>query len=551
MKMPFLKFIIILFISGILMGISFPYSFGLFPLAFIGLVPLFLFNSEVNKVRKFKGLKRFLGNYIYFLTYNITTTWWIYNASPDGAYMAFLFNSFLMTLPFFLYGYITKYLGDFKGLVAFVTLWLAFEHVHYVWDLSWPWLSFGNIFGNHPMLIQWYEYLGSGGGTLWVLLVNLFIFIAVRNVWIKKEKIKIQTPYFMLVSILIIVPILISVVRFYTYTEKENPVNVVIVQPNIHPWANKTSFDGFAGEKFTTPTSLQLDKMLALSNKSIDDKTDVIICPETAISSPIEESSMENLGAIIKLKEFSEKHYNIPFLIGADTYGEFHEFRPFPAIQRGANYFLENYNTALLIDGNNPIDVYHKSKLVLGAEKVPFVDVFPFMAKLSVDLGGTNGILVANKYPKVFNAKGIKYAPLICYESVYGEFVAQFTLKGAEILTVITNDGWWGDTPGYKQHKMLSQIRAIENRRSLARSANTGISCAINQKGEVIKELPWDVAGTIKTTLNRNDKITFFTLYGDVVGRVSEFVVLGLLLYAFVTMLKFKKATIQDFIDKK
>jgi len=550
MKLSLLKFIFILLLSGVLMGISFPYSFGLFPLAFVSLVPLFLFNSEINKVERYRGLKRFVGNYIYFLAYNITTTWWIYNASPEGAYMAFLFNSFLMTLPFFLYGYITKYLGDFKGLVAFVTLWLAFEHIHHIWDLSWPWLSFGNILGNHPMLIQWYEYLGTGGGTLWILLVNLFIFIAVRNVWIKDEKIKIQTPYFLLIGLIVIVPTLISVIRFNTYQEKNNPVNVLIVQPNIHPWANKTSFDGFAGEKFTTPTSLQLDKMLTLAKKKISEQTDVIICPETAISSPMEESSMENLGAIIKLKEFSEKNYNIPFLIGADTYGVFEDFRPFPAIQRGKYNFLENYNTALLIDANNPMDVYHKSKLVLGAEKVPFVDILPFMAKLSVDLGGTNGILVANKYPKVFSAKGIKYAPLICYESVYGEFVAQFVLKGAEILTVITNDGWWGDTPGYKQHKMLSQIRAIENRRSVARSANTGISCAINQKGEIIDALPWDKAGAISATLNKNDSITFFTLYGDVVGRVSEFVVLGLLLYAFVTMLKFKKATIKDFIEK-
>ncbi len=551
MEMSFLKFLIVLLVSGILMGFSFPYSFGIYPLAFISLVPLFLFNSEINKLSRFKGSKRFIGNYIFFLAYNITTTWWIYNASAEGAYMAFFFNSFLMTLPFFLYGYITKYLGDFKGLVAFVCLWLAFEHVHHVWDLSWPWLTLGNLMGNHPMLIQWYEYFGTGGGTLWILLVNLFIFIVVRNVWIKNEKLKIQTPFFVLIGLIIFVPVLLSVYRFYTYTEKENPVNVVIVQPNIHPWANKTSFDGYAGEKFTTPTSLQLDKMLMLAKKSINEQTDVIICPETAISSSMEEGGMENLGAIIKLKEFSDAHNNIPFIIGADTYGEFNEFRPFPAIQRGKDYFLENYNTALLIDANNPIDIYHKSKLVLGAEKVPFVNWLPFMAKLSVDLGGTNGILVANKYPKVFKAKGVKYAPLICYESVYGEFVAQFVLKGAEILTVITNDGWWGDTPGYKQHKMLSQIRAIETRRSVARSANTGISCVINQKGEVIDFLPWDVQETISATLNKNNTITFFTLYGDVIGRISEFIVLGLLLYAFVTMLKFKKATIKDFIDKR
>jgi apolipoprotein N-acyltransferase len=550
MKITYYQFILILLISGLFLGLSFPYISGFYPLAFISLVPLFLFNYEMNKVTKLRWLKRFFGNYLFFLTYNIVTTWWIYNASSEGAYMAFLANSFLMSLPFFLYGYIFKYLGDFKGLVAFVTLWLAFEHVHHIWDLSWPWLAFGNILGHQPWLIQWYEYSGMEGGTLWILLVNLFIFIIIRNLFIKGEKLKIQTPYIVLVFILIIIPALSSIIIFNTYKEKDNPVNVVIVQPNIHPWANKTNFDGFAGEKFTTPTSIQVDKILNLVSKSIDKNTDIIIAPETAITSPAEEKSLAYTGAIIKIKTFIKNHYNVPFIIGADTYGEFNTERPFPAMRRSENFWVENYNTALLIDAYDKIDIYHKSKLVLGAEKVPFVDIFPFMAKLSVDLGGTNGILVANETPKVFEAGGITYAPLICYESVYGDFVTEFVKNGANILTVITNDGWWGDTPGYKQHKMLSQIRAIENRRSVARSANTGISCAINQKGEVIASLPWDEAGTIKTTLNINKNLTFFSQYGDVIGRISEFIVLGLILYAFTSMLKNKKLTINDFIEK-
>lgn len=540
MKIAYLRFLVLLLISGILLGLSFPYSGSLTWFAFVALVPLFLFNSEINKVYKLKGLKRFLGNYLYFFLFNLVSTWWIYNASPDGAYMALIFNTFLMTLPFFIYGYISKHLGDFKGFVGLVTVWLAFENLHHFWDLSWPWLTFGNMLGQYPSLIQWYEFSGTAGGSLWILLVNLFIFIIIRNTWIKNESFKIQTPFVYLIGLILILPISISLIWFYNYTEKEDPVNIVIVQPNIHPWANKTNFDGFAGEKFTTPTTLQIDKMLKIAEAEINDQTDLILCPETAISSPMEEKSLEYMGTVMKIINFSQNHDNIPFLIGADTYGIFDSVRPFPAVRQGPKY-IENYNTALLIDDNNPIDIYHKSKLVLGAEKVPFVDWFPFMAKLSVDLGGTNGILVANKFPKVFEAKGVKYAPLICYESVYGEFASEFALNGADIITVITNDGWWGDTPGYKQHQMLSQIRAIETRRSIARSANTGISCAINQKGEVIESLGWDKAGAINATLNKNQTITFFTKFGDVIGRISQFIVLGLLLYAFTTMLKFKK----------
>ena len=538
MRISFGKFLGLLFISAIIMGISFPYTGGIIPFAFVGLVPLILFNSEINKTARFKGLKRFAGNYLYFLIYNIVVTWWIYNADPIGGYMAFFFNSFLMTIPFFMYGFIHKHLGEFKGLVGFVVLWLSFEHIDHVWDLSWPWISFGNILGDSPMLIQWYEYSGMEGGTLWILLTNVFIFLIVRNVWIRKEKWTIQTPILLLITLTIVIPIVSSLFIFYRYEEKIDPVNVVVVQPNIHPWVKGTNMPG---EKWTTPTSKQLDKILDLAKRKITDSTDVIIAPETAISAYSDEASLEFLGSTFKLKNFSETHHNIPFIIGADTYAMFDQPRPFPA-QLSGNQWKENYNTALLLDANNPIDIYHKSKLVLGAEKLPFVDVFPFMAKLSVSLGGTAGMLVANESAKNFEAKGVKYAPLICYESVYGEFVSNFTAKGAEILCVITNDGWWHDSPGYKQHKMMSQIRAIENRRSVARSANTGISCVINQKGEVVDYLGWDEAGAISATLNRNTEITFFVIYGDLIGRVSMFIVIGLLLYAITTKLKEIKA---------
>jgi apolipoprotein N-acyltransferase len=537
MHISFLKFIGLLIISALIMGLSFPFMGGVLPFAFIGFAPFILFNSEINKVKKFRGLKRFIGNYVYFLVYNIFTTWWIYNSSPEGGYMAFTFHSFLMTIPLFIYGFVHKHLGETKGFIALVVFWISFEHIDHVWDLSWPWLSFGNILGDSPHLIQWYEYSGIEGGTLWILLVNLFVFLIIRNIWVNKEKWKLQTPLVLLVGLTVSLPILSSLFMFYTYEEKIDPVNVVIVQPNIHPWYNSQT--GIAGEKFTTPTSQQLDKILGLAESKLSASTDLIVCPETAISSESEEHSLDYLGSVMKLRHFSEDNFNIPFLIGADTYGMFSEKRPYPAQKRG-NYWIENYNTALLIDANNPIDIYHKSKLVLGAEKLPFVDIFPFMAKLSVDLGGTNGILVANDEAKNFDAKGVKYAPLICYESVYGEFVSNFTAKGAEILCVITNDGWWHNSPGHKQHNMLSQIRAIENRRSIARSANTGISCVINQKGEIITRLDWDKEGAISATLNRNTDITFFVIYGDLLGRVSIFMALGLLLYSFVTMLKYR-----------
>ncbi len=530
MEISYIRYLGVLIISGILMGLSFPYSAGIFPLIFIGLVPLIFFNVSINKVKRFRFLKHFLGNYLYMIMVNVVATWWIKNASAEGAIMAFFSNSILMSIPFFFFGFFTRVLGESKGLIGLVSAWISFELVHHHWDLSWPWLSFGNTFGNHPALIQWYEYSGILGGTLWVLLVNIIVYIIIRNVYHLKETIKIQTPLFYFLGFAVCFPIISSLVIYYTYQEKEDPVSIVVVQPNMDPWT----------KKFTTPVTEQLDIMLKEAEGKISQSTDFVLFPETAIASFMDEKALDYMGSIFKLRNFSAAHENLPLFIGADTYGLFEEKRPYPARKRGEKWF-ENYNTALVFDGDNPIDIYHKSKLVLGAEKMPFVDIFPFIGEWAVSLGGTSSILVGNSEPKVLTPSGVKCAPLICYESVYGEFVTDFTKIGAELICVITNDGWWGDTPGYKQHLTFSQIRAIENRRAVARSANTGISCFIDQKGDIIQSLDWDVQGAISSTVNKNNELTFYVRYGDLIGRIGAFLFLGVFLMSITNHFKSKK----------
>jgi len=537
MPMTYTKFLLVAIISGLFLGLSFPHSIGVFPLACIALVPIIYFNVWINSTIKRRFFKRFLGNYIFMLVFNLTATWWIKNASLEGSLMAFLANSILMTLPFFFFGFFTRILGDFKGLIGLVVTWLSFEYIHHYWDLSWPWLSLGNIFGNQPKLIQWYEYSGILGGSLWILLVNIVVYIIFRNLFLRKEILKFQTPNFYLLVGVIFAPIISSLIIFFNYDEQKDPIEIAIIQPNYNPW--NADFSA-AGPKFSTPVTTQLDVMLGLAKEKMTDSTDFILFPETALASFIDESLLDNMGSIHKLRKFSGENQNIPLLIGADTYKFFDEKRAYPAQEKKGRWF-ENYNTALLLDSRNPIDIYHKSKLVLGAEKMPFVDIFPIIGEWSVGLGGTSSILVANTESHVFKPRGIVAAPLICYESVYGEFVTEFTKRGAEVICVITNDGWWGDTPGYKQHLMFSQIRAIENRRPVLRSANTGVSCYINQKGEIIESLNWNIRGAILAKVNKNQAITFYVKYGNLIGRVSSFLFLGILLMAISNKIRFGK----------
>lgn len=514
-------------LGGLLLGISFPFTGGVFPLAFIAFVPLLIANFQISKAEKGKFFLRLGVNYLYFVIYNLITTWWIYNASEGGMYMAVLANSVLMCLPFFFAGYIAKHLGENKGLFGFLVLWLTFEYLHFYWELSWPWLNLGHVIGDSPKLMQWYEYSGVTGGSLWIMLINIFVFIILRNVFFKSETVKIQTPNVLFTSLALIIPVCSSLYIYYGYEEVKDPVNITIAQPNIESHFSK----------FLLPSQIQLNKLLMGIDKLVSEDTDLILAPETAMPYPIKEDQLKYHPDLLLLKNFIDTNHQVPMLIGADTYELFDE-KISTACAPYGNMFIENYNTALLIQSNVPLETYHKAKLVLGGEKIPFIANIPALQKYSIELGGTSGMLGVGAEPKIFEAKGVFYAPLICYESVYGDYVAMFVRKGATILTVITNDGWWGDTPGYHQHRMFSQIRAIENRRSVARSANTGISCFIDQRGDVVKEIGWNEYGGIQAEINQNSEITTFTKYGDIIGRISCYLTLAILLYAFVEKMK-------------
>ena len=386
----------------------------------------------------------------------------------------------------------------------------------------------GHVFGSSPKLIQWYEYSGVSGGTFWVLLVNIAIYLLIRNVYFKKETWKVQTPILIFFVLSLILPISSSLLIYYNYEEEVDPVDIVVVQPNVEAHS----------EKFVIPVWMQLDKMFKAAEAEVDDQTDLVVCPETAIPWPKDERTLESHEHILMVKNFIQTHDNIPWMIGADTYEIFSEWRSSASQPISNGMWAENYNTALMLYGDMPMMSYHKSKLVLGGEKLPFVDMFPFLAEYSVELGGTSGLLGVGKEPKNLIAKGVEYAPLICYESVYGDYVASFVRKGAEVLCVITNDGWWRDTPGYKQHRMFSQIRAIENRRSVARSANTGISCFIDQRGEIISELGWNEYGVLHEQINKSTYVSTFTKYGSILGRIACYLAIAMLLYGFVTRLK-------------
>lgn len=523
-------------LSGVLLGLAWPAIGGFAPFLFIGLVPLlfveeFIYRSEKGSIFGFAFLS--------FLIWNALSTWWIYCVSEGFATKILvvgatvLLNSCFMAIIFTLFHFTKRKIGEREGYISLILYWLGFEYLHHHWELTWTWLMLGNGFANYTKWIQWYEYTGGGGGALWILVTNVIFFLLIREGLSYKKSIRENKKLIGILSSLIVIPILISQLIYDNYKEVYDPVNVVVVQPNIDPYGEK--YRGLSYKE-------QLDKLLQLAVSATDSTTRYVVAPETALTENIWENELEQTYSINVLRTFTRQYPSLKFVVGMSSYKM---FLPGEELSKTARQFHDGsgwydaYNSAMQIDNTDQIQIYHKSKLVQGVEFMPYATALKFLEKFALDLGGTTGSLGTQDEPSVFVSPGdtFKIAPVICYESTYGEYVGEYIRKGASLIFVMTNDGWWDDTPGHKQHLAYARLRAIETRRSIARAANTGISCFINQRGDILQPTDWWKPAVIKGTLNANSELTFYTKYGDYIGRIASFLAVLLLVYAIARSL--------------
>lgn len=537
---PWLLFVGLPLLSGLLMWSSWPPLPTALPV-FIGLVPLFLADEAISaRFRKFTGLKVWLAVYLGLLVWNVSTTWWVANASLIGGIFACMANPALMSVPFMAARRIRIRFGEQAGYLAFVSFWMSFEFIHLRWELTWPWLTLGNVFAAKYQWVQWYSYTGAFGGTFWVLLVNLLILsICKRTLYPERypphRRVGNLISGIALVLLCIMIPIGISLWQYAHYEDKGDPVQVTVLQPNFDPYT----------EKFTVPYRLQMDKMLEWSFKRVDDSTDFLLWPETAIQDDIWLDRLQTERPVRDIQKAIDSFPGLTCIIGINGFERFRNAdeatataRKYILNQQGPGVpdtlLFDVYNTALALNHNGPVGYYHKSKLVPGVERMPYPEQLAWLNRLTIDLGGISGSLGIQKERTVFfNAQNVGVAPVICYESVFGEYVSDYVKKGAGIIGIITNDGWWGDTDGYKQHCMYASLRSIETRRSLARSANTGISCFIDQKGNITQATDWRTDAVITASLPVNTDLTFYTEHGDFLARIALWMSAAILIVAW------------------
>lgn len=516
-------------LSGLLLILSFPFTGSFTPFVFFGLVPLFMLRKQHLETQQ-KPWKLAPWVYLTFLIWNLGTTWWVANASFSGACLAIGVNALLMTLTFGVWSWLHRKINKNYSYWLLIPIWLLFEFGHHRWDLSWPWLTFGNYFSVRTGWVQWYEWTGTLGGSAWVLLVNLLVF-RLYNVY--RDVPKRNRNIFSIIGVLLL-PIVTSQVlqMFALISLQPKQLQAVVVQPNIDPYTEKFAASA-SNEAFA-------DSLINLANRHVTSQTDLVIAPETALPLSFLEDKLGTFAFGQQLQNQVAQWPKASLLIGASTVKLFDRKQsvastPIP----NENRWYESYNSSMLLTKNDAPQYVHKSKLVPGVELVPFSAYLPFLSAIAIENGGTSGTLGVEKAPKILaisrivgNEKSIQktdLAPIICYESIYGDFVRQQVQKGAQLLCVITNDGWWGDTPGYKQHFSFARLRAIETRRWVLRSANTGTSGSIDPSGKIIKKTAyWTKAAFSQTVQLRSDK-TFYSKYGDWPAGLS----LSWILYVF------------------
>ena len=542
-----MKYIILAAISALLFSVSWP-TYGVPFFIFFAFVPLLLMEQEISKFSKIKrkGWAVFGLSYFTFFIWNLVTTGWLYYAkNPDGSNAIFavvfpvVVNSLLMSTAFQLYHWYKKVRGTYFGLVFFVAIWLSFERFHLSWEFTWPWLNLGNVFSEYPKVIQWYDTIGATGGSFWILLINVFTFYTIR-IWeagrIRKDLIKNVA----IISALIFIPIFISIYKYNSFQEKPvGNVNVVLLQPELDPYNEKYSKD-----------SLQiLDELLTLAEQNSKGKIDFFIAPETAFPGrgSLSEKGFNKSISINIAKEFLTKHPQSILLTGASThkflFNESETENYSVKIQEGV--WVNSYNSALQIIPNRNVEVYHKGKLVPGVEIFPYIRFLkPFLGDAMLDFGGATSSLGIDKERKVFvnQFNKAKVAPIICYESIYGEFVTNYVKNGANLLAIMTNDSWWDNSEGHRQLLSYARLRAIETRREIVRAANSGISAHINARGDIVEDTFYGDQTALAVTANLLEEKSIYTKTGDLISRIAIFVLGFLLIYHFGEKIASKKS---------
>ena len=513
-------------LTGVLLGVSFPtYPFiRLELLAWLALVPLLLSLRNVERAGEL-----FRRVYISMLLFCLISLWWVTLATLPGGLLTILAQAFFLTVPLLFFYAIKKMAGFHFALFSLPFLWVAWEWAYMQQDLSLGWLTLGNSQANLNLMIQYADLTGVWGISFWLVWFNVLMVLALTGS--RKDAFRSVA----IMALMILAPLLYasSVMPRESSSAAENrQLRVTLVQPDIDPhqkWLHNNSADIM--ERYYTMTGRAVR----------ENRPDLVMWPETAIPFYILDHAYAD---DLQTLRSSLRGWNAALLTG------FSDIIYYPAApqtdtghsgnnDRSMNRFFDTYNASMLLEpGNGTPQIYRKMRLVPFAERVPYVDYFPWLGHLTFSLVGLNGwgkgsdTTIMQLHSPRYGT--VKIANIICYESIFPGLVTEFVRKGAEVLTLVTNDGWYATSYGPYQHLAIGTLRCIENRRAMARCANTGLTVVINKYGRIIAEIPWWQERTLTAEVPLESTLTFYTRNPDLLPKAAAALSGLLFLIAFL-----------------
>lgn len=486
--------------------------------------------------------------YIPFFIYHVASNWWI--SSWQEHTDPYLFASgialdvvhpLFLLLPWYLLASIRKRLGrlqsDSSVVLALLPLFISgFEWLHGQGDASYPWLTSGYMLVYTPFA-QIADYIGVYGLSFMIGVVNALIALAIVG---DRRRFRL-----MLAFGVVAVWLAFGMINEHYESKYTNgrSINVALIQPNENPW-----------DKWSDPR-IQLwnhmDIVDSVRKRFIqefqqNDHRPLVVWSETAIPYTIRQPL--HAEDFAKLRHWVDTS-NVVLLTG---YADLMTYAPgtAPSSARRSSFDstvrYDAFNAAMVLwPSIGVIPVHRKTILTPVAERLPFADQLTFAMSwiewgvgisawgkgrertpLPIDVGGVQ-ISGANTIADTAASVGV----IVCIESIYPEMVRDLVNNGADLLCVITNDAWYNGTTGPGQHFDIARMRAIEQRRTVIRCANSGITGAIDATGRTIKSIPPMTRGSCNVTVKTSARRTLYAALGDVLPPAALFVAV----FAFIS----------------
>ena len=508
--------------SGLLLGLSYP-PIPLPFLAFISFVPYFYVIERRNGLGE---INRF--TYFTMFFFNLITLYWVGSWTPEadpflkisGVALVF-FNPCLFLIPSTLYHFTRKYVHRKAARYLFPLFWIFYEYMYGVTEFRFPWLTLGNSQAYFLSFIQIADVVGVFGISLIIIYINIFIYKSIHQFFVRKQPF--LKPAIAAISVLIFV-LIYGLAQDSGELTSGRKIKVGLIQPNLNPW-NKWETGGL---------NEQLQMYLDLSAKAVKAGAEIVIWPETAL--PVYLMGGSYPIRVKRIQNFVNSN-RVPILTGmpdAKIFRKDDKNIPAEAKTSRLDYRYVSYNSILLfLPGNNFVQKYQKMKLVPFGEKTPYVEHFPFIENLikwNVGISAWNVGKSSKVLEAEINNKTIAIGGIICIESIYPVFVSEFVEKGADFITVVTNDSWYGNSSGPYQHKAISVLRAVENRRSVVRCANGGISCVILPDGTTESATEMFTKNVLVEDVVIKTKKSFYTNHARLLPGISISIVVIVML---------------------